>query len=253
MKLGDFTSLAKNYVYRVGYSKSVLDNLTSFLKINSNSIIADVAAGTGKLTENLLEYPVKKIFCVEPNDEMRAEGVKYITDERAVWSRGSGEETGLEPASVDWVTVGSAFHWMDLAKTLNEFQRILKPGGYFTAIWNPRNIKGSELHERIESKIYELAPFIERKSSGSGKYTENLDEKMISTGQFTDVIYVEARHEEKMSKERYLGIWNSVNDIPAQAGPELWGKIMEAIKDIISPYEEIAVPYKTRSWTARKK
>ncbi|MFA6365082.1 MAG: class I SAM-dependent methyltransferase [Candidatus Paceibacterota bacterium] len=251
MKQGDFTGLAKNYVYRVGYSKIVLDSLISYLKINDDSIVADVAAGTGKLTENLLKYPVKNVFCVEPNDDMRGEGAKYITDARAIWSKGSGEETGLKSELADWVTVGSAFHWMDLSKTLNEFHRILKPGGYFTAVWNPRNIRGSELHEKIEAKIYEMAPLIERKSSGSGKYTEDLDVKIMSTNQFHDVVYIEAKHEEKMSKERYLGIWNSVNDIPAQTGPELWGKIMKEINEILNPYKEIIVPYKTRSWTAK--
>jgi len=49
-----------------------------------------------------------------------------------------------------------------------------------------------------------------------------------------------------------LGIWDSVNDIPAQTGPDLWAKIITQIKKIIAPYEEIVVPYKTRSWTARK-
>jgi ubiquinone/menaquinone biosynthesis C-methylase UbiE len=253
IKQGDFTLLAKNYKNRVGYSKLVLDNLTAYLKINDKAIIADIAAGTGKLTENLLEYPSQKIFCVEPNDSMREEGKNYIVNDKVEWLKGSGEQTTLKDESIDWITVGSAFHWMDLEIALKEFHRILKPGGYFTAIWNPRNIIGNKLHEEIENVIYEKAPFIERKSSGSGKNIQDLDLKIISTDHFTDVLYVEAKHVEIMSKERYMGIWDSVNDIPAQAGPELWHEIIEKIKEIIAPYNEIAVPYKTRSWTARKK
>ena len=184
---------------------------------------------------------------------MRDEGRGYITSAKAEWLKGSGEQTTLSDESIDWITVGSAFHWMDLEVTLKEFHRILKPGGFFTAIWNPRNIVGDKLHEEIEDVIYKKAPFIERKSSGSGKSTQDLDLKIISTGQFADVLYVEAKHTEIMTKERYMGIWDSVNDIAAQTGPELWNEIIEKIKDIIKPYDKIAVPYKTRSWTARKK
>ncbi|MFA6432631.1 MAG: class I SAM-dependent methyltransferase [Candidatus Paceibacterota bacterium] len=252
MKQGDFTTLAKNYIHRAGYSPLVLETIYKYAGFTKDTLIADVAAGTGKLTENLLAYPSRKLFCIEPNDAMREEGGKYINDKRVSWAKGSGEKTGLPTASIDWVTVGSAFHWMDLVVTLGEFHRILKPGGVFTAIWNPRDISGSELHSKIEKKIHDMAPFIERKSSGSGKYTEDLDEKIVSTSQFRDIIYMEAKHEEKMSKERYMGIWDSVNDIPAQTGPELWDKILAEIRAIIEPYGEIIVPYKTRSWTARK-
>lgn len=56
---------------------------------------------------------------------------------------------------VDWVLMGSSFHWADAPRAREEFRRILKPGGFFTAIWNPRDIQRSKLHMQIEETIME--------------------------------------------------------------------------------------------------
>lgn len=54
-----------------------------------------------------------------------------------------------------------------------------------------------------------------------------------------------------MTKERYLNIWRSVNDIQVQAGEEGFQRIMDSIGNILKECDEIAVPYKARAWTAR--
>lgn len=76
MKHGDFTELAKFYGNRPGYSKIVLECLRNHV---FNSIgegkVADVGAGTGKLTENLKEIGLSG-YAVEPNAAMRAEAVQ---------------------------------------------------------------------------------------------------------------------------------------------------------------------------------
>lgn len=62
---------------------------------------------------------------------------------------------------------------------------------------------------------------------------------------------MEAGHEEIMSKECYINIWRSVNDIQVQAGEEGFRRIMYNIENILKDYKEIIVPYKNRAWTAR--
>ena len=62
---------------------------------------------------------------------------------------------------------------------------------------------------------------------------------------------MEANHEIAMSKERYLQAWRSVNDIQAQAGPELFNVILDSIEGKIDHLDKVVVPYKTRAWTAR--
>lgn len=76
MKHGDFTELAKFYGNRPGYSKVVLECLKNHI---FNSIgegkVADIGAGTGKLTENLVEIGLGG-YAVEPNAAMRAEAAQ---------------------------------------------------------------------------------------------------------------------------------------------------------------------------------
>lgn len=253
VKHGDFTELASSYHNRPGYSEVVLTVLGRYVGAlgNKNFKVADVGAGTGKLTENLLELELD-VVAVEPNDAMRAEGIK-ATEKRGVkWYKGTGEETGLPSSSANWLLMGSSFHWTEPAKSLPEFSRVLKEGGYFTAIWNPRDLSRSELHTRIEEKVKSLAPNVNRVSSGAAAFTTDLYSKLISTGNFADVVFVEAEHEVLMSKERYLGAWRSVNDIQAQAGAKVFEEIMKSIENEIKGMHEISVPYKTRSWTARR-
>ncbi|KAI4450811.1 hypothetical protein C823_005348 [Eubacterium plexicaudatum ASF492] len=54
-----------------------------------------------------------------------------------------------------------------------------------------------------------------------------------------------------MSKERYMNTWKSVNDIQVQAGEEGFQRILAKIEDIICDYNEIEVPYLSRSWTVQ--
>jgi len=58
-------------------------------------------------------------------------------------------------------------------------------------------------------------------------------------------------HEEVMTKERYINIWRSVNDIQVQAGEEGFKRILDNISIILKDYDEITVPYKSRAWTAQ--
>ena len=68
MKHGDFTELAKYYVDRPGYSLELLKILKNHIireQGREEVIVADVGAGTGKLTENLEEIGIGG-YAVEP-------------------------------------------------------------------------------------------------------------------------------------------------------------------------------------------
>jgi len=253
MKLGDFTVLAKDYKNRAGYSETVLRILKAYITDLNGPIstVVDVGAGTGKLTEDL-EHLGLCGFAVEPNDAMRAEGMALFSGrETFAWSKGAAEMTGLPDNCADWVLMGSSFHWADAPAALEEFHRILRPGGFFTAIWNPRDLERSPIHMEIEQMIREMVPHLNRVSSGSRANMKNMDRTLVSTPYFEDIFLIEGPYDVVMSKERYMGAWRSVNDIQAQAGEVMFQKVLAAIEDKISNMDQITVPYLSRAFTVR--
>lgn len=253
MQAGDYSELARNYCNRPAYSHVVLDAIVRYMGLNHGTrpSVVEVGAGTGKLTRMLLERGMN-VAAVEPNDAMRGEGIKYTAGMGVHWIKGTGENTTLADGVADWAVMASSFHWTDPAKSLPEFFRILKPGGYLTVMWNPRDLERSDIERKIEARIAEIAPLIKRRSSGGKKYTETIADTLVSTGHFADVLFMEARHEETMTRERYLGVWMSVNDVRAQAGEEGWARIVGAIEQELGTAGEVVIPYLTRAWTARK-
>ena len=250
MKQGDFSQLAKAYNDRPSYGNLIRDSLLKLVEFPRDGIVADVGAGTGKWTKQLAEAGCK-VVAVEPCDEMREEGVLYTKDYPDVsWEKGSAEITGLEFGSVNWVTMASSFHWTDPQKSLPEFHRILKPGGYLTILYNSRDLENFQLNAEIDAMMRDMVPGLKRVSSGL-QNTKDWSCILVSTGHFHDAVFMECSHTETMSTERYLNIWNSVNDVRAQAGEELWQVIMEKIREKVSPCKDeiMEVPYRVRAWT----
>ena len=94
MKQGDFTNLAKDYINRPGYSLDVLRMIGRYAGMDRQDFeVADVGAGTGKLTENLSKLGLRGC-AVEPNDAMREEGMKAFSNDKSfIWSKGTAEHT----------------------------------------------------------------------------------------------------------------------------------------------------------------
>ena len=74
---------------------------------------------------------------------------------------------------------------------------------------------------------------------------------MQGCSEFSDVLYVEGRHVEKQSPERYIGLWESVNDVRVQAGEEKFRQFIEYIRSVTQNIEFIEAEYLTRAWIAR--
>ncbi|GLY68560.1 class I SAM-dependent methyltransferase [Amycolatopsis taiwanensis] len=98
--------------------------------------VLDLGAGTGKLTEGLLDLDLR-VTAVEPDPAMLAELARRHPGVRAL--DGTAEGIPLGDAEVDSVLVGQAFHWFDMDRALTEIARVLKPGGTVVALWNHRD------------------------------------------------------------------------------------------------------------------
>jgi ubiquinone/menaquinone biosynthesis C-methylase UbiE len=254
MKHGDFTILAGDYArYRPRYSSTVTTAILNLVDRPLNEIdAADVGAGTGIWTLMLAERGLHTVTAVEPNDEMRHQGVLASRGMNISWRKGTGEATGLAGKSVHLVSMASSFHWVDFDKGCAEFQRILCPGGRFVALWNPRLIELNPLLVEIETEITRLKHDIRRVSSGRSGLTERLTDMLWSKPGFDDVLYLEGRHIAQQTPEQYLGAWRSVNDLQVQLGADLFGQFLRYVERKIDGLTSIETTYITRAWSARR-
>ena len=255
LKAGDFTGLAKDYtMHRPDYCASVMNALLGMLQKPVSEIdFVDVGAGTGIWTRMVNAAGVKSAVAVEPNDDMRTNGVAASKETDIHWLAGSAEQTGLADGSCDWLTMASSFHWANFDGATHEFHRVLRSGGRFTALWNPRLIEVNPLLVEIEAHLDTLRPNIKRFSSGRSGMTETLSEQLWRSPFFKDVVYLEGRHIIEMTPDRYMGAWRSVNDLRVQLGPEKFDAFLSFIEDRISGLKTIEATYLTRAWSARRK
>ena len=251
---GDYTGLAADYArYRPGYAPRVATAIVSLLARPVAEIdAADVGAGTGIWTRILAGRGLRSIVAIEPNDEMRNKGEEMSRGIPITWRKGSAEATGLPDSSADLVSMASSFHWADFDKACDEFHRVLRPGGVFAALWNPRLIEANPLLMEIESEITRLKPDFRRAFSGRVGLTERLTEMLGSKDGFDDVLYLEGRHVARQTPEQYLGVWRSVNDIQVQLGPDLFKQFLSYVERKVEGLSSIETTYLTRAWTARR-
>lgn len=217
MKLGDFSELAKYYHSRPSYPQAMVKYILDIAGLSAKSefSIAEAGAGTGKMTAVMRAVaPNAKMIAVEPNDEMRAEGIKAVPSVEFI--KGTGENTTLSDNFADFACMASSFHWTDHTKSLPEFKRILKPGGFFCVIANHRNLEKNNLLRDIECEIARMVPTLDRSIPTLDK-PKNYQEILTSTGDFKDCVEMKMPYTEEFSKERYMTAWKSVNDIQAQA------------------------------------
>jgi SAM-dependent methyltransferase len=134
-----FSDRVENYVrYRPGYPGDVLRVLENACTLAPQSVIADIASGTGIWTRMLLENG-NPAFGIEPNAEMRQAGERLLAGFPKFTSvAGTAEATTLPDHSVDFVTAAQAAHWFHRERARREFLRILKPGGWLVLLWNER-------------------------------------------------------------------------------------------------------------------
>lgn len=118
---------------RSGYPSDAVAHLVHELRIDEESTVVDLAAGTGKFTR-LLVPTGARVVAVEPVAEMRGQLAKVVPEALAVAA--AAEQLPLATGSVDALTVAQAFHWFEAERALAEIHRVLRPGGRLGLVWN---------------------------------------------------------------------------------------------------------------------
>src|SRR5215472_8257978 len=169
-----FSSRVENYArFRPSYPREVINVLEEECGLAHDTVVADIASGTGLFTRLLLEHG-NQVLGVEPNPDMRRAGEEFLAAFPNFLSvDGTAEHTTLPDHSIDLITCAQAAHWFDRDQAIQEFQRILKPGGYLVLLWNDRRVEGSALGRDYEQMVIEYGTDyaeVHRRDQASGDF-----------------------------------------------------------------------------------
>jgi SAM-dependent methyltransferase len=163
---------------RPGYAPQAVQWLSERLGLHRGRVVLDLAAGTGKLTRQLVATGAR-VVAVEPLEPMRRQLERVVGEAEAL--EGTAEEIPLPDGSVDAVTVAQAYHWFDRDRALRELHRVLRPGGGLALLWNDR-----DLADTLQAAMEELLkPFKEpfgphpREDLGGSRLFTPLEERVF--------------------------------------------------------------------------
>ena len=209
-----FSNRVANYVkYRPGYPPGVLELFKKEMGLVESSILADIGSGTGLSTKPFLENG-NTVYGVEPNAAMRAAAEEFLKQfPNFISHDGTAETTNLDADSVDFVIAAQAFHWFDAEKTAEEFQRILRPGGYIALIWNERQLDTTEFLREYEKLLLKHANDYENVRH------ENIDQEKLNDFFQTGYERATFSNEQVFDFEGLLGRVLSSSYMPAEDDP----------------------------------
>jgi ubiquinone/menaquinone biosynthesis C-methylase UbiE len=184
--------------------------------------VLDLAAGTGKLTRQLVARGAE-VIAVEPGDAMRTVLEQVVPEAQAL--AGSAEAIPLPDGSVDAVTVGQAFHWFRTAEALAELHRVLRRGGGFALLWNEWDDDDPLLHE-LNDLVDGLRP--EGTHEARASWQATLEASPLFGG-FDERTF---RHSEQLNADTIVDRVASVSAVAA-AAPEEQARVEARVRALV--------------------
>lgn len=228
---------------RPGYSTEAVGWLLGAVREPGRALrVADVGAGTGKLTRTVVELGAD-VVAIDPDADMLAalrENVRGVPT-----FAGTAEHLPLPDAGLDAVVMGQAWHWVDVERGSLEIARVLRSGGSLGLIWNIRD-------DDVE--------WVRRLTEAMGG--SNAEVLLATTGPrvaepFGALEHRTWRWERRITLPQLRDLVVSRSDI-ITAGAEQRARIDAAVDGVVASVPEladggsVALPYVTHAFRARR-
>lgn len=210
----------------------------------------DLGSGTGHSARPLCRWFIE-VIAVEPDPLMAARLAG--TESNLVVRQTTAEECVQQPESVDLVTAGTAFHWMDGPRVLENILAWLRPCGVLAAYFygRPETPESVRSIVRGEFKLHWDAYYHDRLRD------EGYSQRTIEESEgWSDVEGITLPFSLRFTPQQIAGFWSSTSYCSAYmrtlADPEAYRRELERRFREASPDGIIPVEFRLRLILARK-
>lgn len=128
-----FATAAPYYArYRAGYPPELFSYLVGRFALDGTQTVLDLGCGTGQLAIPLAPH-VARVIAVDPEPTMLDEGRRLAADRgvgNVAWHHGDSHHLdALDLPTLDLVTMGASFHWMDRDALLTTLETLIAGHG----------------------------------------------------------------------------------------------------------------------------
>jgi SAM-dependent methyltransferase len=192
--------------------------------------VADVGAGTGKLTEALLRLGCD-VVAIEPDDAMRDRIAAAET--RA----GTAEALPLEHGEVEAIVCGQAFHWFDADRFVAEAARVLGPGGSLGVLWN-----------ELDDSVPWVAAYCDATESGERASSHEDLGAPFGSPEFTQAERFDAAHTVRHDAGSLAALASTYSRMILR-DPADRERALARLREVV-PAGGVELPYLTKAWRA---
>lgn len=121
---------------RPGYPDWVFETLQARCGLRPGAALFEIGAGTGIATRRLLDLGADPVVAVEPDPRLAGFLRRNNPGAALRVVVSSFEDAALEASAFDLGVSATAFHWLDEDAALRKVARLLRPGGWWAAVWN---------------------------------------------------------------------------------------------------------------------
>jgi SAM-dependent methyltransferase len=226
---------------RPQYPPDAINGLArEFRLTQDSSTVLDLAAGTGKLTRQLIPI-AGRVIAVEPSAAMRAELAHQVP--AAEIREGTAEDIPLQDASAAAVFVGQAFHWFRPAEAFAEIARVLTPGGGLALLWNRAQWQ-APWAERFQA-------LVDPPRVAAGEFPSG-EEMLARSPQFEAWQEGHYRHVHRIGIEDFIALvssWSWIANLPDDER----GELLAEVRDLVRGTDVLELAYATEVyWTRRR-
>jgi SAM-dependent methyltransferase len=241
-----FGRAAREYeLGRPEWPDELLDLVVSELGLETNAIVLDLGAGTGKLTRSLVPR-FSQVVAVEPDDAMRAVLEEVVPEAEAL--AGRGEAIPLGDESVDAVFTAEAFHWFAGDESVAEIARVLRPRGALVILWNI-GIEYDDMGEEAEAAIE--AAFERGGAPGLGRVLSGEWRRPLETAPLEPLREAQVERVLVNTRDEWIANMLSVSSIAHQPDEER-AAFAERLRELIPPERQVRRRFRTVAhWTRR--